>query len=152
MAERSNEGWTEAESRSLSHAWDWFALHAAQRLQMFNFFCVTTAFLVAAFVTADQNRARVLAGTIALGGAAASVGYNLLEQRTKSLVRAAEQALTPLQARLADLTGVDAVRILAKVERPDHRLTKYSFVFNLLQRAAAVAWLLAALVEWNRYS
>jgi hypothetical protein len=33
------------------HAWNWFALHATQRMQAFNFFVVATAFLIAAYAS-----------------------------------------------------------------------------------------------------
>jgi hypothetical protein len=36
---------------ALEHAWNWFNLHAAQRMQTFNFFLVATAFLIAAYAS-----------------------------------------------------------------------------------------------------
>ena len=41
----------DAEQAALEHAWQWFALHARQRMQCVNFFLVAVAFLAAAFVT-----------------------------------------------------------------------------------------------------
>jgi hypothetical protein len=135
----------------MSHAWDWFSVHASQRLQVFNFFGLTSAFLVAAFVSAHGDRSPGLAAAVAAAGFLASVGYNLVEQRTKALVQAGEAAIAPLEARLATALEEPTIEIVVAVERPGHRLTKYSFVFNALQRGAAVAWLVAALYESNRY-
>jgi len=39
----------EIAKQAREHAWNWFALHATQRLQAFNFFVVATAFLIAAY-------------------------------------------------------------------------------------------------------
>lgn len=135
----------------MSHAWNWFATHAGQRLQVFNFFSVTTAFLIAAFVSAHGDRSPGLAAVIASAGFLASIGYNLVEQRTKSLVHAGEEAIATLEARLATALQISTLEIVRGVERPTHRLTKYSFVFNSVQRGAAAAWLVAAIFEWNRY-
>jgi hypothetical protein len=144
--------WTDHEEASLRHAWEWFALHAAQRLQMYNFFSVTTAFLLAAFVTAHGDGAHRLAVGVAAAAAASSIAFNLLEQRTRALVHAAEVPLRALEERLATVTGIAGVAIVDQVERPGHRFTKYSFVFNVIQRAAAASWILAALVEWVRFT
>ena len=144
--------WSSHEEASMRHAWDWFSLHAAQRLQMYNFFCITTAFLVAAFVNAHGDRAHPLAAFIGVAGAASSVAFNLLERRTRELVHAAEAALRELEARLAKSTGVPAIGMVEAVERPTDRLTKYSFVFNLVQRGTAVAWAVGSLVEGIRYT
>ena len=38
----------EIAKQAREHAWNWFALHATQRMQAFNFFVVATAFLIAA--------------------------------------------------------------------------------------------------------
>lgn len=41
----------EIAERAHEHAWEWFALHATQRMQAFNYFLVGTAFLFAAYGT-----------------------------------------------------------------------------------------------------
>jgi hypothetical protein len=143
--------WTDADETALAHAWNWFSLHAGQRLQMFNFFSLTTAFLVAAFVNAHGDGAHRIAAGVAIAGALASTAFNLVEQRTRSLMKASEEPLSVLEARLAIATSVDSIRIVAGVERPEHRLTKYSFVFDTLERAAAIAWTVAGVIELVRY-
>jgi hypothetical protein len=143
--------WTDADETALTHAWNWFSLHAGQRLQMFNFFSLTTAFLVAAFVNAHGDGAHRVAAGVAVAGALASIAFNLVEQRTRSLLKASEEPLCVLQDRLAVTTDIDSMRIVATVERPGHRLTKYSFVFDGLERAAAVAWTIAGIAEVVRY-
>jgi hypothetical protein len=41
----------EIAKQAREHAWNWFALHATQRMQAFNFFVVATAFLIAAYAS-----------------------------------------------------------------------------------------------------
>ena len=40
------------ETEARRYAWNWFALHAGQRLQLVNFWVVAVAFLATAFVQA----------------------------------------------------------------------------------------------------
>lgn len=147
----SFQTWTSVDDAAMTHAWNWFAAHAAQRLQIFNFFSITTAFLVAGFVSAHGDSSPGLAGAVASAGVVASIAFNLVEQRTKALVHAGEAALGSLEARLATALQESTLEIVRAVERPSHRVTKYSFVFNCVQGGAAAAWLVAAAFEWNRY-
>src|SRR5437773_1673680 len=93
MAEKHDDSSKEA----LSHAWNWFSLHAAQRLQSFHFFLIATAFLVAAYATLLEKRPGA-AFAVGLLGAWVSFWFNRLERRTKQLVKAGEAALRPLGA------------------------------------------------------
>ena len=147
MTGETKTRWTEADAAALSHCWDWFHLHAGQRLQMFNFFSVTTAFLVAALVGAHGDQAHRLAAAVAVVGIGASAAFNLLERRTRSLVKAAEVALEDLERRLAAATGIESTRLVEAVERPAHRLTKYSTVLNVFHIGAAISWAVVAVAE-----
>jgi hypothetical protein len=82
------------------HAWDWFALHAAQRMQTFNFFLVATAFLIAGYASLLEKH-RWAAFGVALLGAWLAFWFNRLDTRSRQLVKAGERALAVLQAQLA---------------------------------------------------
>ena len=84
---------------ALDHAWNWFALHAGQRMQSFSFFLIATAFLVAAYATVLKEHRDIAIG-IGILGAWISLWFNRLEQRTKQLVKAGEAALAPFQEQL----------------------------------------------------
>ena len=57
--------------QSIKHAWDWFALHANQRMQGVNFFLLAAAFLTGAYVNATQyGKLSVAIGVAATVGAA----------------------------------------------------------------------------------
>ena len=72
------------EKQALSHAWNWFSLHAAQRMQCFNFFLIATAFMTAAYATLFVSRQYWVAFAIATLGFLFSVCFHRLEVRTKT--------------------------------------------------------------------
>jgi hypothetical protein len=127
--------------RGLDHAWQWFNLHATQRMQAVNFFLVATAFLSTAYVAALRFPA-VAAGVSALGILFSLVFYRF-EIRIQELVKAGEKALYPAQQKLADLTGIQEFKICETVETAKRPLTKYSVVIRALYGSTAVAFLLA---------
>ena len=86
---------------ALDHAWDWFALHARQRMQCVNFFFVAVAFLATAYGTALTKDLHELATGICVLGVLISYWFHRLDQRTRDLVDAGRDALKPLQQRLA---------------------------------------------------
>src|SRR5262245_50594187 len=134
---------TDATTQALQHAWDWFALHAGQRMHTFNFFLVATAFLVAGYGEVLDKRPHV-AVVIALLGAWLSLWFNRLDQRTKQLIKAGEAALRVHQDRLADGGTNPALRILAVVEAKAPGASSYSVVIRVIQWSMFVAFLLGA--------
>ena len=133
------------EKESLNHAWNWFTVHAAQRMQCVNYFLVAMAFMSTAYVTALSSGHHWAACVV--GGVAAwfSICFNRLEHRTKGLVKAAEAALLPLQHRLASTTGISHLEIVKGVEATKP-FGSYSKVINALQLSAIGVFSLGAIV------
>lgn len=129
---------------ALEHAWAWFELHAAQRMQTFNFFLVATAFLVAGF-GAVVERDQGLAMGIGMLGAWISLWFNRLERRSKQLVKAGEEALTLLEQELARRADVPQLAILLAVETKAAGSSSYSVVINVIHLTILMAFLLGAL-------
>lgn len=79
------------------HAWDYFALHADQRLRMFHFFIILETGLVAAMLLAVRvgsgGEATNLFWPIGVLMALLSFVFWKLDQRTKGLIKVAEEAL-----------------------------------------------------------
>jgi hypothetical protein len=90
----------EIAKQARDHAWNWFALHAAQRMQTFNFFLVATALLVAAYATLLEKH-RDAACVVAVLGAWLSLWFNRVDYRNRQLVKAGERALSISEAQLA---------------------------------------------------
>ncbi|GJL66405.1 MAG: hypothetical protein NPIRA05_13760 [Nitrospirales bacterium] len=125
---------------ALDHAWAYFSLHATQRLQTVNFFLIATAFLLAAFVTAIKEELHLLAACVALLSVLISYFFLQLEHRIRSLIKAAEDAMKPLQDELAESLEIDTLRIVSHVEESKNGEWKYSKVFRFLYRTAIAAF------------
>jgi hypothetical protein len=138
LAEQTQEY---ALDKGLDHAWQWFNLHATQRMQAVNFFLVATAFLSTAYVAALRFPA-VAIGVSALGILFSFVFYRF-EIRIQELVKAGERAMSPAQQKLADLTGIPEFKICETVETAKRPFTKYSIVIRALYGSTGVGFLLA---------
>lgn len=135
---------------ALDHSWAWFTLHATQRLQSVNFYLISVAFLSAAFVTAAKEHMHALAGGIATLAVCISIFFYRMERRIRSLIHASEDALVPLQAELAKTLEIDAIRIVAIVEREKRGEWKYSKVFRYLYFTTGTAFVFGLLyVVWS---
>ncbi len=81
----------ETAKQAREHAWNWFALHATQRMQAFNFFMVATAFLMAAYASLLEKHP-VAAAVLAAVGAWLAFLFNRLDARSRQLVDAGRLA------------------------------------------------------------
>lgn len=125
------------------HAWDWFALHANQRMQAFNFFLVATGFLVAAYASAIEKQPAIACG-VALLGAWVTLWFNRLDTRSKDLVRAGERALRESERQLAGLAESSALEIVEQVEISRSWVPSYSATFCWIQSAIFLVFIVGA--------
>lgn len=127
------------------YAWNWFALHAGQRLQMVNFWLVAVAFLAAAFVQARASHLTAIAVGVSLTGGVASMAFMRLDVRTRQLVRVAEDALMSIER---DQTAAGADRVFELVtaahQARTRRVDSYRFIIQGLQVSVAAIFLAAA--------
>jgi hypothetical protein len=129
--------------QACEHAWNWFAFHAAQRLQAFNFFVVATAFLSAAYASLLEKYPGA-SFIIALVGAWLCFWFNRLEARSRQLVKAGESALIVSQRRLATLADNPDLKILDAVEQSVSGSSSYRRVINVVQYTFLVLFLIGA--------
>src|SRR5215813_10655336 len=101
---------SELAKQAREHAWNWFVIHAGQRMQTFNFFLVATAFLFAAYATLLEKHRGAALG-VCLVGAWLALWFNRLDSRTRQLVKAGERALASSEARLANIAGIPELKI-----------------------------------------
>jgi hypothetical protein len=124
--------------KGLDHAWQWFLLHANQRMQAVNFFLVATAFLSAGYVAA------IRVPPVAVGVSALGILFSLtfygFELRIQELLKAGEKALYRAQRCLADETGIAEFNICEAVEIARIPVTKYSKLIRTLYGTTAVAF------------
>lgn len=136
----------EARKVALEHAWEWFSLHAHQRMQSLYYFLIAAAFLFGAFTHASNTGNSTLALGVSLLGAGISYIFYRLENRVRSLIHLAEDALKPLENELAKLTSVAYVEIVSRAGRPLMPGSwKYSKVFRFLYASTGTAFTLGVL-------
>lgn len=124
--------------RALEHGWDWFSLHAEHRMKSVNFFIVTIAFLTAAFVTAIRFSHHMAALGVCIAGLLLTICFSRFELRIRELLRVSEQALEPLQERLAARTGIQSFAMFKTVEVGAKPFTRYSRVILALHITALI--------------
>jgi hypothetical protein len=140
MADRDRD---EATKQAFNYAWNWFSLHAGQRMETFNFFLVATAFLIAAYATLLEDTP-LGSLVVALVGVWIAYWFWRLELRIRQLVTAGEQALKPLEADLAGKLDRAELQILERVERTETGASTYRRVIAVIQWTIVVGFVIAA--------
>jgi hypothetical protein len=127
-----------------SYAWNWFALHAGQRLQLVNFWLVAIAFLAAAFVQACTSHLVAIAFGVSVTGVVSSLAFMRLDARTRQLIRVAENALAAVESAQT-ASGLDDVYELVKASHNARRssLDSYRIIIQGLQACVAFMFFLA---------
>jgi hypothetical protein len=127
-----------------SYAWNWFALHAGQRLQLVNFWLVAISFLAAAFVQACTSHLVAIAFGVSVTGVVSSLAFMRLDARTRQLIRVAENALAAVEAAQT-ASGLDSVYELVKASHSARRssLDSYRIIIQGLQACVAFMFFLA---------
>lgn len=126
------------------HAWQWFVLHANQRMQTVNFFLISSAFLFAAF-GALLEKFPLAAFSIACLGAWVTLWFSRLDTRTKELISAGEMALKAYERHLAERSGIDEIQIIEHVEKPAAGVSSYRMVFKVIEGSVGAVFLVGAL-------
>ena len=133
-----------------SYAWNWFALHAGQRLQLVNFWLVAVAFLAAAFVQAKASHLTAIAFGVSVTGAVSSLAFVRLDVRTRQLVRVAENALSRYFEKENTAAGADKAFELTKASMLARGwgFDSYRVIIQGLQISVAAMFLLAAIYSF----
>jgi hypothetical protein len=131
--------------RAQTYAWNWFALHAGQRLQLVNFWLIAVAFLASAFVQARASHLIPISVGVSVTGVLASLAFLRLDVRTQQLIQVAENALAHLEQEL-EVDGQNGVvqLVQASVQMPRSRIDSYRIIIRGLQLSVAVLFALAA--------
>lgn len=140
----------DAETKAQTYAWNWFALHAGQRLQLVNFWLVAVAFLAAAYVQARSDHMAAIAFGVSVTGAVSSLAFVRLDVRTRQLVQVAENALRYFEAS-GVAAGMDEVTELVKASHQvrQSRFDSYRVIIQGLQLSVAGMFVLAAAFSWT---
>jgi hypothetical protein len=118
------------------HAWEYFKLHAEQRIRVFNFYVLLTVAMVAGLLTVLKEAPAMpyIASAVCVLIAFFSVIFLLLDGRTRSLIENAERTLLVLEedARLPD--GPDGAphpgRIFTRAAYETRRASEHNLVWT----------------------
>lgn len=111
MAEATNEH--RFSEQALVHATTLYVYHAQQRLHGFRYFISATGLAVAAYAAAFHQEAFEFSIAMASFGILISIVFLLLDNRNRQLVECDEKPMIVQQARLAEQTDDQNVKIIA---------------------------------------
>ena len=121
------------------YAWNWFALHSNQRMQLVNFWLIAVVFLGAAFVAARVGNVRQVAVGVSAIGVGVSIAFTMLDARAHHLVQVGEIALQKLEDERS-AAGSDSIARLVSASHEARLfwISSYRFVIRGLQLGIAL--------------
>lgn len=86
---------------ALEHAWNYFQLHAAQRITVFNFFVATSGLLVAALVFALRGGAETATLSMAAGVGLVALSFVFwkLDGRVSAMIKVSEAVIMKIEEK-----------------------------------------------------
>jgi len=128
----------------LEHAWKWVDSWKNRRAQLYNFYLIGLAFLIAGYFAAVGSRQTFGARIISAAGMLAALFCGLVDSRLGRYDAAGEDALVILQARLAAEIGCPELQL---VERTRASIDQRPFRFIVVTSFAlgAIVWTCAAI-------
>lgn len=138
--------------------WQYFSLHASQRIQMLNFYIVLETFLLTAWLTLLQVNVGFSFPRIIIGFALMlfSVVFYVLDVRTKSMIKLCEESLSKVEKNYIKQFGKKYMifsleRENTAEERKKSKLKKwflsYSKLLCVIYGFFALAGMLAVIME-----
>jgi hypothetical protein len=126
---------------------EWFKIHAAQRLTVFNFFLIIAGFCVGGFFTALQASNNLAASVIAFVLVVVSFCFKQLDRRTAQLTKLAENYLEESLTALGQQLDSQKINFVLLVE-DKHGLWSYRKTFNILFWLFGIIGILGAVFPW----
>jgi hypothetical protein len=113
-------------------AWNWFRVHADQRLDLFKSYLTWIIALTAGYVSLLQLGAFEAAIMVGILGITVGWVFKKLDERAAALLKLAEKALKKEEAKLAERSGNAEIELIARAEIPAHDHWTYRKSFNVL--------------------
>lgn len=129
-------------THALDHAWEWFSLHAKQRMDLINFFLVATAFLAAGYASGLQAKVPIVSAAVCVLGVVITICFQRVEQRTRELIRLGEAALHEIEAMMAEQLGLTCITLVQRADKKSNRFTSYGVALRVLHVATLFFFLL----------
>lgn len=138
------------DEKALDHAWGYFALHANQRITVFNYFVVFAGVLTTGIAAAVQASREMASVGIALGLLLVLLSFVFwkLDQRTSFLIKHAEDVIRQLEPASASLLGTEGAK--TQVAKRDERLWTYGRAFRTIFLVMALVGIAGTLLAGAR--
>ncbi|MDR0550653.1 MAG: hypothetical protein LBG72_01400 [Spirochaetaceae bacterium] len=113
--------------------WNYFSLHANQRIQVFNFFIILECALIGGFFTVSQSKNSLCPFKLAICISIVifSVVFYLLDSRTKNLVKMAENSIIQIEKKYTKKFGKDFM--IFRKEKKKTKLLRSDYILQNLQ-------------------
>jgi len=158
MSENKNEK-SLAENDFIGILWEYFSLHASQRIQMLNFFIVLETFLLTAWLTLLQVDTGLSLPRIIIGFALIlfSIVFYVLDVRTKTMIKLCEESLSHVEKSYIKYFGKKYMIFSLERERTAEERKKsklkrwflsYSKLLRIIYVFFAFTGLLAIIMEF----
>lgn len=131
-------------------AWNWFRVHADQRLELFKTYIVWVVALSAGYVSLIQIKANEAAILVTVVGILLGWVFKKLDQRVSSLLKLGEEALDAEEARLAIATSSESIRLVKRANEIATQQWSYRKSFNLIYAATSILFCLG--LVWSAWS
>ena len=129
--------------------WQWFNLHAQQRMQIVSFWFVAMSFLstggVIAYAGQQFGAALLVASSIVL----ASAIFLILDLRTRELISYGEHLMEAAETSLHSLVPVGELLIVGRMHSSNRKQISYRTAFTLLYGGAGLLGLLAVVFTFR---
>jgi hypothetical protein len=132
------------------YAWNWFSLHAGQRMQVVSFFILASSFITTAYVTAMQKDLFLIAGFIGVGGAVMALSVFAFERRTHDLLDVGRKALAQLEVAISSRCQTELAKLIANTPGPRLTAPKYRQVVGFLTLTATTLFAAGAAYSFTR--
>jgi hypothetical protein len=115
---------------AFQYAWNWFDLHAKQRMQSMQFFLVISGALAAATGASIEGKAYVVALILSVLITILSILFYLVEKRVKNLVKLSESALLKLEEHISRKTQLSDIRLAHRSDASGETMVTYGKAFG----------------------
>jgi hypothetical protein len=157
---RRNEGASESPSTIgseltlpdvLDHSWNWFEMHASQRMQLINYFLIAVAFLSAAYAAGLRDGHPEVSAAVSALGLVLSFCFRRIETRTRDLIKIGEEAIAEIETIMNSQFRVSSIELVRRASDRRRRFAPYAFVILVLHYATLVVFAIGLMYALYRY-
>lgn len=119
--------------------WNYFSIHASQRMQILNFYIVLETFFVTALLTTFQleNKLKFVQLIICIAIIFFSIIFFALDTRTKHMIKFSEESLIEIEKKYVNTYGKEIMifsieKKKTEEKRKNNRISKYILSYSKL--------------------